>query len=110
MDYTKIERPVEPFSESENPEQWCRVLAWEEARAEQAEAERDEACALLERYDKVTEELKAEVDRLREFKKQAEFLVSQSLINYRHAQLQKFWIEYCCNEDEAQKEGNDGNL
>ena len=24
------ERPVEPFSESENPEQWCQVLQWTE--------------------------------------------------------------------------------
>jgi hypothetical protein len=37
IDYTKIERPIEPYSESDDPEQWCRVLAWEEARADKLE-------------------------------------------------------------------------
>ena len=32
------ERPPEPFSESEDPEQWCRVLAWEEQRADKLQA------------------------------------------------------------------------
>lgn len=34
FDYTKIERPVEPAFENEDPEQWCQVLAWEEARGD----------------------------------------------------------------------------
>jgi hypothetical protein len=33
------ERPPEPFSESEDPEQWCRVLAWEEQRADKLQAQ-----------------------------------------------------------------------
>lgn len=41
IDYTKIERPSEPSNESVDPEQWCRVLAWEEARADKLQAEND---------------------------------------------------------------------
>lgn len=33
------ERPAEPYSTDENPEQWVRVMAWEEDRANRAEAE-----------------------------------------------------------------------
>ena len=38
------DRPPEPFSSDENPEQWCRVLAWEEERADywQAKAQQGE--------------------------------------------------------------------
>jgi len=32
------ERPVEPFSESENPEQWCQVLKWTEDYVEWLES------------------------------------------------------------------------
>ena len=42
MDYTKIDRPLEPHSCDEDAEQWVAVLAWEESRADalQAEVER----------------------------------------------------------------------
>ena len=42
MDYTKIDRPLEPYSCDEDAEQWVAVLAWEESRADalQAEVER----------------------------------------------------------------------
>ena len=42
LDYTKIERPVEPAFENEDPEGWCEVLAWEEARADKAEKDNTE--------------------------------------------------------------------
>lgn len=32
--YPEEGRPLEPFSCDEHPEQWCRVLAWEEARGD----------------------------------------------------------------------------
>ncbi len=38
-DYMKTQRPVEPNNESVDPEQWCCVLAWEEARADSLEAQ-----------------------------------------------------------------------
>tara|TARA_Y100001956_G_scaffold45096_1_gene43905 strand:+ start:140 stop:370 length:231 start_codon:yes stop_codon:yes gene_type:complete len=39
IDYTKIERPVEPAFANEDPEGWVEVLAWEEARADKLEQE-----------------------------------------------------------------------
>lgn len=39
IDYTKIERPVEPAFSNEDPEGWVEVLAWEEARADKLEQE-----------------------------------------------------------------------
>ena len=42
LDYTKIERPVEPAFANEDPEGWCEVLAWEEARADRLEQENAE--------------------------------------------------------------------
>jgi hypothetical protein len=38
IDYTEIERPAEPHSSDDYPDQWQEVLAWEIARAEKAEA------------------------------------------------------------------------
>ena len=32
--YRNEMRPCEPYSESENPEQWARVLAWQEGYSE----------------------------------------------------------------------------
>ena len=37
IDYTEIERPAEPHSSDDYPDQWQEVLAWEIARAEKAE-------------------------------------------------------------------------
>jgi hypothetical protein len=49
LDYTKIERPVEPAFGNEDPEGWCEVLAWEEARADKLEQENAELRFALER-------------------------------------------------------------
>lgn len=29
----RVPRPIEPYSESENPERWAEIAAWEENRA-----------------------------------------------------------------------------
>jgi len=81
IEYTKIERPVEPYSESENPEQWCDVLAWEEARADElqkqveeltkAKANNSDALTIAymsgaEDYKIANRELKKQVEELKE--------------------------------------------
>jgi hypothetical protein len=52
MRQSMAERPVEPFSESENPEQWAAIVAWEESRADKAEAENKRLREALENIAK----------------------------------------------------------
>lgn len=59
-DWLKVERPYEPYSESEDPEQWCRVLAWEEAHSDA----KDTRIAELEHKLSASESIRRALNRL----------------------------------------------
>tara|TARA_R110002020_G_scaffold59996_1_gene163063 strand:- start:49 stop:390 length:342 start_codon:yes stop_codon:yes gene_type:complete len=61
IDYTEIERPVEPAFANEDPEGWMEVLAWEEARADKLEQENKQ---LIETGHKANKDLRNDVNRL----------------------------------------------
>ena len=68
LNYTEIERPIEPAFENEDPEGWCEVLAWEEARADRLVEEnaelREAAGRLVELFNGVVFTHKTHRDRV----------------------------------------------
>lgn len=86
VDHTKIERPVEPAFANEDPEGWCEVLAWEEARADKLEQENAELRAMLKR-NKTAFLNQIELDLIKDSAKQETQEIADSinklLTNYR---------------------------
>lgn len=50
-------RPVEPYSASENPEQWAEIADWERRRANRLEAKARKYRKVLAELEKQTREL-----------------------------------------------------
>jgi len=80
------ERPVEPAFENENPEQWCEVLAWEEARDDKAESQ------LTAEREKV-ERLVGQRDKAVGLVKMADELVDGILLDYDNHEATALSIE-----------------
>ena len=70
IDYTKIERPVEPAFDNEDPEGWVEVLAWEEARADKLEQEVGNLKGLNASYVKANKNLRYDLDQALEHAKE----------------------------------------
>lgn len=57
LDYTETERPAEPLFANLDPEGWCEVSAWEQARADRLEEENEELRALLRQHHEFCKEV-----------------------------------------------------
>jgi len=62
-DLMNYERPAEPHCTAEDPEQWVRILAWEEERADKAETQLAEAQKRIESFEQwQTDAIKHELE------------------------------------------------
>lgn len=86
IDWLNIDRPVEPYSENENPEQWCMVLAWEEAQNTALRARVKELEEAIEpMIDYAQEYLDIENERWGTFRKERRAIVERNINNARKA-------------------------
>ena len=83
-DYTEIERPVEPNTCDVDPEQWCEVLAWEEARADRLDEENRKLKEEKEDLKKALGSIKKCSDEISMGNAVHRIKTMQSVINLRH--------------------------
>ena len=103
IDYTEVERPVEPAFSNEDPEGWVEVLAWEEARADKLEKEverlNQEKQQLIGAGYETNKTLRQENEKLRE--------VLHSLIENSDCQTMEshgyYYTAYILDEDDINK-------